>query len=137
MERDRAEAKRQRLEEVTETEITPAATRKPTFFEGILPGGVKRGSTVTVTPEQRRTATTFRKPEIGLATPETAPTATTPKVEPTVIIAPHSQLKSIWSQLDEVTQIAISEALKKQKPKDRPAWIKKLKAELKTKGLIK
>lgn len=75
--RDRFEATQTGLVEETIEEAIPAVTRPAGFFESILPGGVKRGSTVEVTPATTRTRTRFVPPNI--ATTETAPTELAPE----------------------------------------------------------
>ncbi len=70
LERDRFLASQTGLVEQAATETVPAVTRDPTFLESILPGGVKRGSTVTVAPETTRTTVRF-------GTPATAPSIRT------------------------------------------------------------
>jgi len=133
---DRERAKQTGLVEQTSEEVLePAQFSRVGFIEGALSPSKQRGD-VSFKPRKTKTTTSFAAPNI--ATPKTAPTLTTPKQMPTAqVISPHSALTRVWSQLDSATQQAISDAIKKQKPKDRAAWIKKLKKELKASGRIK
>lgn len=73
--REKRVAELRRFEVETVTDTTPAITRPSTGFEDFFPGGVKKGSTVTLTPAK----TTTRLKFTPVATPQTAPSILAPE----------------------------------------------------------